>query len=132
MNNNDFNIIDFGSSKIRFSVFDFNLKKKFSESKNVKINNEYSDHFDTIKYIVRNAEKKIEDHIKDVILILDSSDLFMIDVSLNKNVNIISKVEDEYNSMILELNQIISKYYNNYYITHVINDQCIIDEKIYT
>ena len=33
--------------------------------------------------------------------------------------------------MILELNQIISKYYNNYYITHVINDQCIIDEKIF-
>ncbi len=131
MNNNDFIIIDFGSSKIRFSVFDFNLKKKFSESKNVKINNEYSDHFDTIKYIIRNAEKKIEDHIKDVILILDSSDLFMIDVSLNKNVNISSKVEDEHNSMILELNQIISKYYNNYYITHVINDQCIIDEKIF-
>ena len=94
MNNNDFNIIDFGSSKIRFSVFDFNLKKKFSETKNVKINNEYSDHFDTIKYIVRNAEKKIEDHIKDVILILDSSDLFMIEfrISINESIFGLTKI----------------------------------------
>ena len=34
---NYFNIIDFGSSKIRFSVFDNNLNEKFSESKKVYI-----------------------------------------------------------------------------------------------
>ena len=36
---NYFNIIDFGSSKIRFSVFDINLNEKFSENK-IYINNE--------------------------------------------------------------------------------------------
>ena len=37
---NYFNIIDFGSSKIRFSVFDNKLNEKFSETKKVNIINE--------------------------------------------------------------------------------------------
>ena len=45
---NLFNLIDFGSSKIRFSVFDYNLNEKFSESRNVSTNCNYNDHFNAI------------------------------------------------------------------------------------
>ena len=34
--------------------------------------------------------------------------------------------------MIMEINQIINKYYLNYKILHIIVDQCIIDNKIYS
>ena len=53
----NYNIIDFGLSKIRFSVFDKNLVEKFSETKDVKINENYDNHFYSIIEIIK-AEKK--------------------------------------------------------------------------
>ena len=56
---NYFNLIDFGSSKIRFSVFDSDLKEKFSETKTVTYNNEnYDNHFDEIRKTVKKQKKK--------------------------------------------------------------------------
>ena len=54
----NYNIIDFGLSKIRFSVFDKNLVEKFSETKDVKINENYDNHFHSIIEIIKKAEKK--------------------------------------------------------------------------
>ena len=130
--NNIFNIIDFGSSKIRFSTFDINLKEKFSDSLKVHINEDFQNHFKVINNIIKNAEKKISYHIEDIILILDSDELFIIDISLTKNIDRSSKIDKLYESLILELNQIISSYYNQYYLSQIIMDRCLIDnEKIF-
>ena len=61
MKNKYFNLIDFGSSKIRFSIYDVNLNIKFSEAKSVII--DIVNHFEVIKNIIRKAEK-ISNHIK--------------------------------------------------------------------
>ncbi len=128
---NYFTIIDFGSSKIRFSVFDTNLNEKFSENKNVILSEEYKDHFETIEKIVKIAEKKISYHIKDIILTLDSSELFTIELSLNKNLDNKIPINKIYGSLILELNKIINMYYSNLYLAHIVLDKYSINDKIY-
>ena len=67
-----FNVIDFGSSKIRFSTFDFEFNEKYGESKQVYFNESFQNHFETINKIIKNAEKKISLHVEDIILTLDS------------------------------------------------------------
>ena len=83
--NNYFNIIDFGSSKIRFASFDNNLEEKFSESIKIYKNENLQSHFEAINKIIKKAEKKFSYHIEDIVLILDSAELFTIDISLTKN-----------------------------------------------
>ena len=115
----NYNIIDFGLSKIRFSVFDKNLVEKFSETKDIKINENYDNHFYSIIEIIKKAEKKISSHIKDVILITDTSKLFTIDISLNKYLEKKITIKKAYHSMVLELEQLISNNYNEYHLVHI-------------
>ena len=124
-----FNIIDFGNSKIRFSTFDLNLEEKFSDSKNVFLDYDFKNHFEVINKIIKNAEKKFSYHIEDIILILDTAELFTINISLSKNLERKEKIRKLYEALILELNQIIGSHYNDYYISHIIMDQCITDNK---
>ena len=126
---NFFNIIDFGSSKIRFSTFDINLNEKFSNSINVYINNDFENHFEAVNKIVKIAEKKISYHIEDVILTLDSEELFVVGISLTKNLDKSLKINKLYKSLILELNQIVALNYDKYYLSQIIMDKCIIDNK---
>ena len=133
MNKNNFlNIIDFGSSKIRFASFDINLEEKFSDSSKVYINEDFQKYFEIIKKIVKKAEKKFSHHIEDIILILDAAELFVIDLSLSKNLYKSSIINEIYDSLILELNQIVSAHYNKYYLSQIIMDKCIVDnEKVF-
>jgi len=128
---NFYTLIDIGSSKIRLSVFDTYLNVKFSKSENINNHVDCFYNFDSINNIVKEAEKKISLHIKDVILIFDTVDIFTVDISLNKNLDRKFKVNKIYESIILELNQIISSNYNNYYHAHTIINKCVIDEKIF-
>ena len=131
-NKNFINIIDLGSSKIRLSVFDVNLKNNFSNSILLDYEKDNSNHFYELNEIVREAEKSISNHIQDVVLMLDSSEIFIIDISLKKNLDKKNKINNIFETMIMEINQIINKYYLNYKILHIIVDQCIIDNKIYS
>ena len=111
---NYFNILDFGASKIRFSVFDNELNIKYSESKPVKIEDSYLNQLEIFNSIIKNAEKKISKHIEDIVVILDTTNLFIIEFSLNKDLNTKTKLNTVYDSLILELNQIINSL-SNYY-----------------
>ena len=126
-----FNLIDYGASKIRFSVFDKNYNEKYSETVEVIYEQKYFNHFEEIVKIIKKAEKRISFHIEDIILILDTPDLLTIDISLNKNLNKPTKIKKIYDNIILELNQLIETNYSKHLIAHIIIDQCIIDEKIY-
>ena len=126
---NFFNIIDFGSSKVRFTTFDINLNEKFSDSIKVNLNADLQNHFEVVNKIIRKAEKKFSYHIEDIILLLDSAELFVIDISLTKNVESRLKIVKLYESLILELNQIVSSNHNKYYLSQIIMDKCIVDNK---
>ena len=131
-NKNFLNIIDLGSSKIRLSVFDVNLKNNFSNSILVDYEKDKSNHFHELNEIVREAEKLISYHIQDVVIMLDSSEIFIIDISLKKNLDKKNKINNIFETMVMEINQIINKYYLNYKILHIIVDQCTIDNKTYS
>ena len=51
--NSYFNVIDLGSSKIRFASFDNNLEEKFSESIEIYINENLQSHFEAINKIIK-------------------------------------------------------------------------------
>ena len=130
--NNYFNVIDFGSSKIRFASFDNSFDEKFSESIKVYTNENLQSHFEAINKIIKKAEKNFSDHIEDIVLILDTDQLFTIDISLTKNLDRSSKINKLHEPLILELNQIIKSHYDKYYLSQIIIDKCIIDdEKIF-
>ncbi len=126
-----FNILDFGISKIRFSVFDQSFKEKYFDSKSISLENNYSNHFITIENIIKNSEKSISNHIEDIIVTLDPIELFTIDLSLKKNLDGKVKILKVFDSLLLELNQIINSSYSKFRIVHTIIDSCIIDNKFY-
>ena len=127
MVDNYYNVLDLGSSRLRFSVFDSKLNEKFSETKILRINDPNLNQFLEIKNIIKNAEKKIEAYIDDIILILDKKNLLCIDISLKKKLDHKSKIDKIYDSLNLELKHLIYSYYKNYEITHIILNKCIAD-----
>ena len=128
---NYFNVFDFGDSKIRFSVFDFKFSEKYSETKLVSNENQSLNKFNEIKNIIKRAENKISSHIEDVILALDNSETLTIEISLYKNLDFKSQTIKIYNSILLELKQLVELNYSNFEIIHIVIDNCIIDNKIY-
>ena len=122
------NVIDLGSFKFRFTSFDEYQNEKFYSSIKVDTNKDLQNNFEGINKIIKQAEKKFSYHIEDIILILDSIDLFVIDISLTKNLDSSLKTNKLYELLVLELNQIVSSYYNNYYLSQIIIDKCIIDD----
>ena len=129
---NYINILDFGSSKFRFSIYDSSLNKIFSDNRNLSQLKDEINKVEEIDKLIKNAEKKISKHIDDIILTLDSPQLFTIDLSLKKNFDSRKSIIKIYNSLILEVNQIIEIYYKDLEIVHIILCQCIIDDKIIT
>ena len=97
--------------------------KKILRLKNVFLDYDFKNNFKVINKIIKNAEKKFSYHIEDIILILDTAELFTINISLSKNLERKEKIRKLYEALILELNQIIGSHYNDYYISHIIMDQ---------
>ena len=82
--------IDFGSSKIRIGVFDIESSKNIFTSEKDCISNLNEKYFDisgsneVLNYLIKTAEKKIDNHIKNINLMIDTNDMFSIDISLKK------------------------------------------------
>ncbi len=128
-NNKKFIILDFGSSKIRLSVFDKHSKNNFSKSELVKYENNFFSHFTQTLKIIKNAEKKISLHIEDIVLTLDHQKTITIDVSIFKNLDEKISFDKAYEIITLELRYLINNNYPNYEIIHIIFDKCFLDEK---
>ena len=126
-----FNIIDLGASKIRLSVYDKDFNEKYFKSRSIKLLSDNLNYFKALEDIIKDSEKKISSHIQDVILIVDPLELLTIEISLSKNLDGEAKLLKVYDSLILELNQIINNYYSNYSIAHIVLDSCIVDSKIF-
>ena len=125
------NIMDFGMSKIRFSVFDKELNQQYSNIKTVKYDKDYLYHTQEITSIIKKAEKKISMHIKDVVLSLDHENMFTIDLSFRRDFDSKIKISKIYHNLVLELEQTLNSYYNEFEIIHIILNKCIIDSKTY-
>ena len=127
----NYNILDLGLSKLRFSIFDDKLTQQYSEIKSLFNQNLYLNSNEQIIYLIKNAEEKISSHIQDIVLMFDTNHLISIDLSLCKNLDQSSELKKVYNSLLLELNQIINSNYSKYKIIHTILSKCTIDDIVY-
>ena len=128
-NNKYYSVIDFGSSKIRLSVFNSKLDEKYSQS--ILVTDNYKEHFENIKKIIKSGEKKISNHIEEIILLFDSSDIFTIDISFKKKTETNTNTKKIYDLILMELDQLINLNYINFKIIHRIISKCKIDGKEY-
>ena len=127
--NKFYSIIDFGSSKIRLSIFNSKLDEKYSQS--ILVTDNYKEHFENIKKIIKSGEKKISNHIEEIILLFDSSDIFTIDISFKKKTETNTNTKKIYDLILMELDQLINLNYINFKIIHRIISKCKIDGKEY-
>ena len=91
MNAKSLNVfIDFGSSKIRLGAYNKNNSKNIFISERDCLSNFTLKNFDIknsneiIRDLIKSAEKKVETHIKNINLMIDTPDMFSIDISIKK------------------------------------------------
>ncbi len=133
MNKNKYStIIDYGSSNFRLGIFNENLENLYISSKAVVEKNDYNEHFSSINFLIKDAEKKISNHIENIVVLYDDKDISSVDLSIKRDFDQKIFIDDIYSSIILEANQLIKNNYINKKIIHVIIVKNIIDSKEYT
>ena len=127
MNEKSLNVfIDFGSSKIRLGIYNKETSKNiFILEKdcisNFTINNfEIKNSNEIIKNLIKSAEKKINNHIKNINLMIDTPDIFSIDFSIKTNSDKKKYSKNDIYSLINEAKNIVQKNYVNQKFIHVI------------
>ena len=129
--------IDFGSSKIRLGIFNKeNSKKIFSLDQdcisNFNINNfDIEESKDVIKNLIKNAEKKINLHIKNINLMLDTPDMFSVDMTIKKKSEYKKYTQNDIQSLLQEAKILIQNNYLNKKIIHMIVKKFVFDKKVF-
>ena len=129
--------IDFGSSKIRIGVFNKDLLKKkfFSEKKcfsNFNLNYfDLNDSKKVIEKLIQYSEKEVGCHLKNINLMIDTPDLFSIDLSIKKNLEGKRVSIDDIKYLLQDARQLIQKNNFDKKIIHIIIEKFIFDKKIF-
>ena len=138
MNEKSLNVyIDFGSSKIRLGIFNKETSKNILISEKECISNFSLNNFDIknsneiIKDLIKSSEKKIKNHIKNVSLMIDTPDMFSVDISIKKNSDGKKYSKNDINSLLNESKILIQKNYINKKIVHMIVKKFIFDDREY-
>ena len=128
--------IDFGSSKVRLGVFSKEspknviiLEKECTSNFNQK-KFDISNSKETIKNLIKSAEKRIDKHINSINLMIDTPDMFSIDISIKKNIDVKKNIQNDIISLLQETKNIIQKNYFNKKIIHMIVKKYICDDTI--
>lgn len=77
-------VIDLGNSAIRLSIFDEKNKNIFSLIEEIEYLSEENNLSNSLKKIIRKSEKEISSHIDNIILLIDKSNILIIDLSIKK------------------------------------------------
>ncbi len=129
--------IDFGSSKIRIGVFNKDLPKKkfFSEKKclsNFNLNYfDLNDSKKVIEKLIQYSEKEVGCHLKNINLMIDTPDLFSIDLSIKKNLEGKRVSIDDIKYLLQDARQLIQKNNFDKKIIHIIIEKFFFDKKIF-
>ena len=127
--------IDFGSSKIRLGIFDKETSKNILTLEKECISNFSINNFDIkssteiIKDLIKSAENKINNHIKNINLMIDTPDMFSVDISIKKNSDGKKYSKDDINSLLNESKSLVQKNYINKKIVHMIVKKFIFDDQ---
>ena len=136
MNEKSLNVfIDFGSSKIRLGIYDKETSKNIIILEKDCISNFSLNNFDIknsneiIKDLIKSAEKKINNHIKNINLMIDTPDMFSIDISIKKNSDSGQYSKNDIKSLLNEAKSLVQKNYLNKKIVHMIVKKFIFDNE---
>ena len=127
--------IDFGSSKIRLGVFNREISKSIFILEKDCVSNFSLNKFDinnskeAIKDLIISAEKKIDMHIKNINLMIDTPDIFSIDFSIKKNSDKKKYSENDIHSLLNEAKNIVQKNYIDQKIIHIILKKFVFDDQ---
>ena len=126
--------IDFGSSRIRIGVFDLESSKNIFTSEKDCISNFNKKYFDisksneVINSLIKVAEKKIDNHIKNINLMIDTPDMFSIDISIKKTFDKKKYSNSDILSLLQEGKNLIQNNYFDKKIVHMIAKKFIFDD----
>ena len=136
MNEKNLNVfIDFGSSKIRLGVYNKETSKNIFIMERDCISDFSIKNFDVknsneiFKDLIKSAEKKIDKHIKNINLMIDTPDMFSIDISIKKNSDGNNYSKNYIKSLLNEAKSLVQKNYFNQKIIHMIVKKFIFDDK---
>ena len=135
MNEKNLNVfIDFGSSKVRLGIYNKETSKNIIILEKDCISNFTLNNFniknsnEIIKDLIKSAEKKINKHIKNINLMIDTPDMFSIDISIKKNSDSKKYSKNDINSLLNEAKSLVQKNYLNKKIIHMIVKKFIFDD----
>ena len=120
MKNNFLSIIDYGSKKIRLTIYDNNRNLLHSSYTEQADQENIEERSKKIVEIIKNAEKKISSHIENCIVLLDDPELLSIDISFKKNYDKEVIIKDQMSSLNLEAEQQVKDNYSNFNIVNSI------------
>ena len=125
-------ILEFGSSNLRLAVYDrINLSEKFFfESKINYLKNKNSDKNHPVFSLIDKVEKSIGQHLNEILLVLDSSNIYSLDYSIMKNFENKKVTNEDINYLINECEQIIKKSNKDQNILHIIVSNINFDGKV--
>ena len=119
MTKNNFSaVIDLGYSNFRFSIFDSNYMNLYSCTKPVSEDEHEKNLSNTINFLIRDAEKKISNHINNIIVMYEDNDFHTIDISFKKNFDQKVNAKKNISSLLLEADQFVKNSYINKKIIH--------------
>ena len=126
--------VDFGSSKIRLGIFDKETSKKILILEKDCISNFSLKNFDinesneVVKNLIKSAEKNIDSHIKHINLMIDTPDMFSIDVSIKKNFDKKKHSKKDIKPLLNEAKNLVQNNYFNQKIVHMIVKKFVFDD----
>ena len=136
MNEKNLNVfIDFGSSKIRLGIYDKEKSKNIIILEKDCISNFNLKNFDIknsseiIKDLIKSAEKKINNHIKNINLMIDTPDMFSIDISIKKNSDNKQYSKNDIISLLNEAKNLVHKNYFDKKVIHMTVKKFIFDDE---
>ena len=122
-------IIDYGSTNLRLGVFDEKLNCFYCSSKNILNENNQEECTKSINLLIKEAEKKISNHIENIIVLYDEPGIFSIDLSIKKEFDQKILLEDGLTSLFSDAYKLINNSYTDKNIIHFIKTNVIIDGK---
>ena len=138
MNEKNLNVfIDFGSSRIRLGVYDNETSKNIFISEKDCISNfnlkkfEINNSNEIIRDLIKSAEKKVDKHINNINLMIDTPDMFSIDISIKKNFDSKKHLQNNIKSLLNEAKSLVQKNYHNQKIIHMIVKKFVFDNEEY-
>ena len=136
MNEKNLNVfIDFGSSRVRLGVYDNETSKNIFISERDCISNfnlkkfDISNSNEIIRDLIKSAEKKVDKHINNINLMIDTPDMFSIDISIKKNFDSKKHLQNNIQSLLNEAKILVQKNYHNQKIIHMIVKKFIFDDE---